>query len=111
MRQYNKSTRKILRELAAESYERELGKNLDELLDKFYAWKNGEIMSSELSHFIHEFHNGISRELYNIYNNLDEDFLVARAVASKILTEDEVPKNVLEEISSRIEYFKSKNRD
>jgi len=105
MTQYDKVTRKKLRELAAESYERELGKHLDELLDKFHAWKNGEIRSSELNGFIHKFHNGISRDLYNIYEYLQEDDLVARAVVSRILAEDEVPKNVLEQISSRIEFY------
>lgn len=108
MAQYSKATRKKLRELAGESYERELGKHLDELLDKFHAWEKGEIVSSKLSHFIHKFHNGVSREIYNMYNYLQEDDLVARAVVLNLLTKDEVTKNILEQISSRTEFYKQR---
>ena len=78
------------------------------ILDKFNAWKKGEIVSSELSHFIHKFHDGASRELYNIYDFLQEDDFVARAIVLKFLTEDEVPNNVLEQIMPRIDIYKQR---
>jgi len=64
--QYGKATRKKLRELAGESYERELGKHLDELIYKFHAWKKSEIVSSELSQFIHKFQNMAFQENFII---------------------------------------------
>ena len=43
-----------------------------------------------------------------MYNYLQEDDLVARAVVLKFLTEDEVSKNILEQISSRMEFYKQR---
>jgi len=40
-----------------------------------------------------------------MYNYQQEDDLVARAVALKYLTEDEFPKNIHEQISSRMEFY------
>jgi hypothetical protein len=37
---------------------------------------------------IHEFHNGVSRELYNRYTVLDSATAVSRAIALGILGED-----------------------
>ena len=108
MTRYDKVTRKKRRELSGESYERELGEQLNELLDRFHDWKNGAIESSELSDFIHKFHNGVSREIYKLYNFLPEEDIVARALVLDYLTEDEVPENIIEQISPRIEIYKQK---
>ena len=111
MAQYGKATRRKLRELVSEAYERELGKQLDKLATKFEEWKKGEIVSCELSHFIHKFHNGSSREIYNIYQHLAEDDLVARAIILKYLIEDEVPNDILELIKPRFDFYKQQREN
>lgn len=105
MRDYSKKTRRLIRELAAEAYERQLRATLAALDESFTAWRNGVIGSGELSHRIHQHETGPSRELYKQYNYGDADMNVAYAVASGILTRDDVPQEVLEAIEDQIAFF------
>jgi len=57
----------ILKKLAIEAHEAGLEGALMELLEKFMLWSGDGIDSFELSDRIHEFHDGISRELYKTY--------------------------------------------
>ena len=62
---------------------------------KFARWRSGEIDPFELSDEIHRFHDGVSRELYNLYGNLPPHQSVPRALARKILQETDVPPELL----------------
>ena len=103
----HKQKRKKLRELAILAYERELGAHLGELQEDFSEWRENKISVYELSDRIHEFHHGPSRELYNINEQFKPDFLVARAVSLSVLSEDELPNDILETLSKQIESLKS----
>jgi hypothetical protein len=102
-----KQMRKKLRELAILAYERELGVHLGKLQEDFSKWREGKISVYELSDRIHEFHHGPSRELYNLNEQLKPDFLVARAVSLSVLSEDELPNDILEMLSKQIESLRS----
>jgi hypothetical protein len=102
----NKSLREKLRELAGLAYERELGQHLGKLHERFDQWRDGKMLASELSDHIHEFHDGASRDLYGLYGKFKPDFIVARALGTGILTEDEVPVDVRQAIAERIEAFR-----
>ena len=78
---FTKSERAELRELAGQVYEWELGRYLSGLDESFARWRKGEMLSSELSDEIHEFHQHPARELWSMYQSLSDDELVARGLA------------------------------
>ena len=100
----SKNLRKKLRQLAGMAYERELAIASEALLQEFGRWKNKEINVFELSDLIHEFHNGISRELYNCYSGHATacTFNVASALHRGILTREEVGEEVFASIGGVI---------
>ena len=62
----SKQTRKKLRELNKIAYARELNHHLGQLGQKFDEWRNKGIDCWDLNDLIHEFHDGISRDLYKV---------------------------------------------
>jgi hypothetical protein len=58
----------------------------------------------ELSDLIHQYHQGPSRELYNLCNNAPIDILVASAVVRGLLKEEDVPAEVLPYIQNALEF-------
>jgi hypothetical protein len=93
----SKKIRRQLRELLSTAYARELNNYLHELALNFDQWRDNKITCWELSDLIHQFHNGISRELYNVYSHNGHDIvLISRAVAQKLIQLDEVPSEVRE---------------
>lgn len=97
MTELSKHLKKQFRELIGIAYKRELAYHLNELAKKFDEWKAKKIDCWELNDLIHQFHNGISRDVYNTYNNnLDKRWLVSRAIANNFLQWDEVPQEVLD---------------
>ncbi len=102
MDEYSKKTKKILKELAAMAYQRELGVELKSLNEKFNDWENGKIDCFELNEYIHKFHQGISKEIWKKYNYTDPDTIVSSAVAFEILKRDEIQKEILDIIGPRV---------
>jgi len=96
-----------MRELVTLAYERELGEHLSNLQKHFSEWNAQQISAFDLSDRIHEFHNGPSRELFKAYDSASPDFLVAQAIVLGILHRDEVPDEILEALSPRIESVRS----
>ena len=60
---------------------------------KFEDWKNKKINCFDLSEFIHEFHSGISKDLFNSYNakGIDDAYIISRGVALGLLKEEDIP--------------------
>ena len=96
--QYPKAVRKELNTLASTAYERELDDALGDLYKSFTKWKARQIDCFELNQLIHEFHRKKSRELWNIYNDKDEDFIVTRAVRLGVLKPGEISAKTAEAI-------------
>ena len=92
---FSKKQRHHLRELAAECHEFELEDALEELYEQFQKWGGKGLNVFELNDIVHEFHNGISRELYKRYVMMDPDFSVAYALNNNVLNESAVDKEVL----------------
>ena len=101
-----KRIRSELRKLAGVAYRRELDQELRGLWGWFERWKTDEVDCFELSDKIHEFHDGISRQLFVLYGRLKPDMAVGRAVARDLLSIDEVPSEILTEVESKIESFR-----
>ncbi len=95
MTELTKSQKRNLRDLADKAYERELGQQLGKLEDEFARWRRGEINAHDLSDAIHEFHNGARRELYSLYRSDMLEVVVAGAMVRGILSQAEIPEDVL----------------
>lgn len=92
-----------LREWANEARELELHNALEGLFEDFGRWADDGYSSSELSERIHEFHNGISRELYKRYISLPPHVAVARAIAVGVIDESVLPPSLQEKLADEIE--------
>ena len=108
MRDYTKPIKKLLRQYADVAYERELRVELGKLAEGFAAWQAGQISSGELSHRIHEYEVGPSRELYGRYNRGSDDINVAYAVHQGLITRDELPPELLEAIAPVLGFDESR---
>ena len=102
---HSKAARKHFRKLAATAYERELGRALEQLHVQFERWKIGEVDAFDLDVKIHEYHNGIARDLFKRYEYGDPELAVGAAIVSGILLESEVDERYLPWVKSWIELF------
>ncbi len=105
MDSFGKAQRKELRRLAGLAYERELGTALVALEAHFREWHAGRLDVHQLSDAIHEFHNGVARDLYVTYTRLEPQVAVAQAVARKVLRDDEVPPTLREALQALITFY------
>jgi hypothetical protein len=101
-----KALRKRLRELADQAYEEELRRALAPLAEAFERWKVRDASSFEISDLIHEFHQGLSRDLWTTYHTLKHDALVARAIAFGVLAKESLPPEIEASLAGQIETFK-----
>lgn len=91
----SKSDRRQVRNLLACAYERELTEALRELAGQVNDWKNHRINAFDLSDAIHDFHDGIARDLWKHYNSgVDDLILLHLAVERGALTAGEVPRHL-----------------
>ncbi len=105
MDSFGKAQRKELRRLAGVAYERELGTVLAAIEAQFQEWHAGRLDVHELSDAIHQFHNGVARDLYVTYTRLEPQVAVAQAVARKVLRDDEVPATLREALRNLITFY------
>jgi hypothetical protein len=107
MTEYSKHVKRLLRELAAEAYEKELSRELAKLDKSFEEWREGKINSGELSYRIHQYEVGPSRELYKKYNDGENDFNVAYAIVTGMLDREELPEELIEAIEKHVRFYES----
>jgi len=103
-----KKMRKQLRELAWTAYRREMEVALDDIYNQFSRWKDKKITEFEMNELIHQFHDGISRDLWKHYVGRPgkDEFLVAGAFSRGILTDEDVPIEIREKLTSQIQFYK-----
>lgn len=102
-REWTKSQRRLLRELAGRAYDRELTREIGAIEADFARWRSGEIDVHALSEQIHRFHNGPARRLYLDYTGSHLEIAVGAAIGRGILTEEEATPEILEALKSLIE--------
>jgi hypothetical protein len=107
MNDYPKRIKRLLREFAAEAYEKELSRELARLDESFTEWRDGKINSGKLSHRIHQYETGVSQELFKKYNIGKNDFNVAYAIVTGILDRDNIPEELLEAIGNHLRFYES----
>jgi hypothetical protein len=105
MRPYSKKIKRLIREYMAEAYERELHRELIKLDQSMTEWREGKISNGELSHRIHLFEVGPSRELFKQYNDSPADMNVSYAIVAGLVKKNEVPTELLEAISGPMAFY------
>jgi hypothetical protein len=86
------------------AYERELHRELMKLDQSMAEWREEKINNSEMSHRIHLYEVGPSRELFKQYNDSPADMNVSYTIVVGLLRQDEVPIELLEAISGPITF-------
>jgi hypothetical protein len=101
-----KAERALLRELAEEAWNAELTEHLEELFEDFGRWADDGMSAFDLSKKIHEFHDGVSRELYSRYTTFDPATTVARAIAIGLIGQEALGESLLQKLAGQIEAFR-----
>jgi hypothetical protein len=107
MSDYPRPIQKLLRQYLTLAYERELQRELAKLDQSFREWREGKISSGELSHRVHQYETGPSRELFKRYNGDVPDMIVAYAIVVGILKQEEIPTELLEAIARPLSSYRS----
>jgi len=93
MNDLTKSQKQAVHELLGDAHEAEIAAALVNVEQAIKQWRSGEILPSEVSERIHEFHKE-SQEIYKTYNYLDLMFALARAVAFGFVELARVPADL-----------------
>ena len=96
----------LLRQAAAIAHDRELSTALRDLRAEFDGWERGDITADELNDRIHRFHDGTSREIWRRYATNDLEPVVAIAVATAVLSRDELSEELLDHLAELIELYR-----
>jgi hypothetical protein len=105
--EYPKHIKRLLREYNTAAHEQELHRELGKLDQSFAEWRSGALSSGELSHRVHQFETGPSRELFNRYNSGQADLNVAYAIVTGILDGSQMPPELIEALSAPLDFFRS----
>lgn len=105
--EFSKEERRQLRRLSGEAHERELGEALEALEGEFQRWRAGEIEAWELGERIHEFHDGESRRLFNLYNRAKDPELVARAIGLGLIDGASLAPGLLRKLEPWIGFYQN----
>jgi hypothetical protein len=107
MSESSKKIKGLLQEYMTQAYERELHRELTKLDHNFAEWRASKISSGELSHRIHEYETGFSRQLYRQYNSGDIEMTVAYAIVTGILKRAEVSPEVFPVLGKQLGFYQS----
>ncbi len=104
-RKFSKSERAKLRHLAAEAHARELSEALTKLFERFQSWGRDQLGAFDLNQDIHEFHNGVSRELYVRYVMGALALAVIGAISTGVLSPENVGEGVMSKLGDSVQAF------
>lgn len=100
---HTRKEKAALRQIASEAWESELSSELVKLFEDFCTWTDHGMSAFDLTDRIHEFHNGVSRELYKRYTALPPEIAVARAIVLGLASEESIDPPLLEKLRPLIE--------
>lgn len=105
MKAFTKSQRKEVKRLSDLAHQRELEGAMEDLEANFGRWRKGEIDVFHLNELIHQFHNGVSRDLYKFYGLSEAHHGVAFGLARGIIDESEVDPEIREKLGELIDFM------
>ena len=59
----------------------------------------------DLEEAVHKFHNGLAREIYNRYTDVRPEVIVPYAVAKGLVSFEDMPQEIAEEMRYKIKFF------
>lgn len=89
-RDFTKSERKRIRQLADIAWARELRMELQKIASAIEQMESGNLTPFDVTEIIHEFHNGAARDLFNQFSHSLPWLAVCRAHFEGVLTDDDV---------------------
>ena len=110
MRETPKQMKKELRQHADRAWEAEMGAALGALAAKFDDWRAGTVSSADLDAAIHQYHDGVAREIWRRFSTNDPKMPLAHAVAVGLIEEASLPPEVREHIASMVEFFREQEQ-
>ena len=105
MQQTSKRMKALIRQHAGRAWEAEMKAALGALATKFGEWEAGRMSGGDLHAAIHEYHDGIGREIWKRFATNNPDVSLAHAVAAGFVTKESLPCEVQEHIASMVEFF------
>ena len=105
MHETSKKMKALLRQHADRAWEAEMKAALEALSAKFGEWEAGRILSADLHAAIHEYHDGIGREIWKRFATNNPEVSLAHAVAAGFVTKESLPGEVQDHIASMVEFF------
>ena len=111
MAEPSKKMKKLLRQHAGRAWEAETAAALRALSLKFDEWKNGRLSSADLHDAIHQYHDGVGREIWNRFATNKAELPIAHAVSEGFVTKESLPPEVLEHIGPLLEFFQNQKQD
>ena len=90
MNDLTKSEKRTVRELLADAHEAEIASALIDVEEAIKEWRRAEILPSEVSKRIHEFHKE-TQEIFKTYSYVNPMLALARAVAFGFIDFSRVP--------------------
>ena len=105
---WSKNQRRELRDLQGLAWERELEDALRSLLMDFKMWDRGDISAFELSDRLHKFHNGRSRELFNLYSGSLDNWWVGNTIARGVIEESQLSDDLRDVLKVEIAEFRER---
>ena len=111
MTETSKRMKQMLRQHASRAWEAEMKAALQALAVKFDQWDNGGMSSSDLNDAIHQYHDGVGREIWKRFATNKPEIPLAHAVAAGFVTEESLPAEILEHIESMVEFFQEQKQD
>ncbi|MCU0720544.1 MAG: hypothetical protein MUC83_12620 [Pirellula sp.] len=104
LNELTKRDRKLVRELAGIAWERRLRDELLKIGEFISEMTTGKLSPFEVNDCVHQFHNGISRELFTLYSASDPWFAVCRAHYDGVLTDEDLV-NANDRVRSGLQRF------
>ena len=108
MQKVPKQLGKLIREHADRAWETENRIALGALADKFDQWREDKLATDELDHAVHEYHDGIGRDIWKRYVLGDPALALVRAVLAGVIDRDSLAPEVLEHIEPMLPFFTPK---
>jgi len=102
-RKFTRTERRTLCKLADEAYARELDEALRDLASAFANWKAQRIDGFALAQTIHEFHDGIVRDLWARYQPQAPEVAVRLALEAGVIRPEEMPTELQAKLGVRRE--------
>lgn len=94
--------------MAGQCYEKEITLALESLFEDFKKWEQSEITPWDLNDKIHHYHNGTARELYKLYEGLnDTTVALSQAVVKGIIKIEDVPENCRPLLEGLIDFYQN----